>query len=106
MTGKSLKSHWKTTDYKMSGQLKRLEIEQAELLKTFDGQLADLKSHLAQKKSVSAERVYQCFFETYDDLKKNIQQQRQLLKPKYLDSFDADTERKLSKRKETLKWIV
>ena len=48
----------------MSGQIKRLESEQAEFLKTFDGHLADVKSHLAQKKTVSAEKANQCLFET------------------------------------------
>ena len=65
----------------MSGQLKRLEKEQAEMLKTFDGYLADVKSHLAQNKTVTAGIAYQCFFEMYDDLKKNRQKQWQFLKP-------------------------
>ena len=82
----------------MSGKLKKLESEHAEMLETFDGHLADAKSRWAQNKTVSAERAYQ-FFETYDDLKKNRQQQRQLLKPKYLESFDAETERKLGERR-------
>ena len=34
MAGRGPDRHWKTADYKMSGQLKRLEIEHAELLKT------------------------------------------------------------------------
>ena len=29
-----------------------------------------------------------------------------LLKTKYLESFDGDTERKLGKKKQTLKWLV
>ena len=57
MAGKSPDRHWKMADYNMSGQLKRLESEQAELLETFDGHLADVKSQLAQKKAVSAERA-------------------------------------------------
>ena len=76
MTGKSADRHWKTTDYKKSVQLKKLENEQAELLKTFDGHLADVKIHLAQKKPVPAERTYQGFFEAHDDCTKNRQQQR------------------------------
>ena len=64
MTGKSPDRHWKTANYKMSGQLKRLECEQTELLKTFDGHLADVKSHMAQKKTVSTETADQCFFQT------------------------------------------
>ena len=75
----------------MSGQLKKLENEQAYLLKTFDGHLA-VEIHLAEKKPIPGEKVYQCFFETYDDLKENRKQQRQFLKPKYLENFDGDTE--------------
>ena len=70
MVRKSPDRHWKAADYKMSGQLRRLECEHAELLKTMNGQLAGVKSQLAQNREVSAERAYQCFFETYDDLKK------------------------------------
>ena len=98
MAAKSPDRHWKTAYYKMSGQLKRLESEQAELPKTFHGHLADVTGHLSQKKTVFAERAYQCFFETYDDLKKRRQQQRQLLKPKYLDSLDNDTKRILEEK--------
>ena len=90
----------------MSGQLKKLENEQTELLKTFDRHDADVKAQLAQKKTVTAERVYQCFFETYDELEENIPQQRHLLKPKYLENFDADTERQLSERKNVLQRLV
>ena len=71
MAGKSPDRHWKTTDYKMSGQLKKLEKEQNELLKTFDRHDADVKAQLAQNKTVTAERVYRCFFETYDELEEN-----------------------------------
>ena len=99
MTGQSPDRYWKATDYKISGKLKKLESEHAEMLETFDGHPADVESRWAQKKTVSAERAYQFFFETYDDLKKNRQQQRQLLKPKYLESFDAETERKLGERR-------
>ena len=106
MTGKSPDRHWKTTDYKMSGQLKMLENEQAEFLKMFDGQLADVKSHLAQQKPVPVEKAYQCFSETYDYLKKNRQQQRKILKPKYFASFDGDTERQLGKNEKTIEWLV
>ena len=106
MAGKSPDRHWKTTDYKMSGQLKKLEKKQTELLKTFDRHDADVKAQLAENKSVTAERVYRWFFETYDELEENRQQQRKLLKPKYLDSFDADTEQKLGERKNVLQWLV
>ena len=66
----------------MSGQLKRLESDQAELLKTFDGHLADVKSQLAQKKTISTDSAYKCFFETNDELEENRKQQRLLLKQK------------------------
>ena len=58
MTGKNPDRHWKTTDYKILTQLNRLEIEQAYLLKTFDGYRADVN------RCVFAKRAYQCFFET------------------------------------------
>ena len=90
----------------MSGQLKKLEKEQTELLKTFDRHDADVKAQLAQNKTLTAERVYRCFFETYDQLEENRQQKRQLLKPKYLENFDADIERKLGERKNVLQWLV
>ena len=48
----------------MSGQLKRLESEQAQLLKTFDGQPAEVTIHMAQNKIVSEDKAYQCFFKT------------------------------------------
>ena len=87
----------------MSGQLKRLKSEQAELLKTFDSHLIDVKGHLAQNYTVYADRAYRCFFEIDDDLEKNRQQSRQHLKPKYLDSFDADTERNVGEKMKTQK---
>ena len=77
----------------MSGQLKNLESALADLLKTFDGHLIDVKSHLAQKKRVSAKRAYQCFFETYDELEENRKQLWLLLKSKYFENFDGDTKR-------------
>ena len=106
MAGKSPDRHWKTADYEMLGQLKRLESEQAELFKTFDGRLADVKSQLAQKKAVSAEKAYQCFFETYDELEENRQQQRLILKPKYFETFDNDTQRILEEISKLLRWVV
>ena len=106
MAGKNPDRHWKTTDYMMSGQLKKLEMEQTELLKTFDRHDADVKTQLAQKITMTAERVYRCFFETFDELEENRQQQKQLLKPKYLENIDADTERKLGERKNALQWLV
>ena len=82
IAGKRLDRLWKTTYYKMSSQLKNLETEQAEMLKTFDGHLADVKSHSAQNK------MY-------------LQKE-----PKYLESFDADTNRNLGGKKKILKWMV
>ena len=51
MAGMSLNGQGKTADYK------RLESQHAELLKTFDGHIADVKSQLAQKKAVSTVRA-------------------------------------------------
>ena len=82
----------------MSGQLKKLESEQAELLNTFDRHLTDVKSQLAQRKTVSAKKAYQCFFETYDELEENRKQQRLLLKRKYFEIFDSNTKRILEKK--------
>ena len=88
-----------------SGQLRRLESEQTELFKTFDGHIDVVESHLAQYKTMSAERANRCFFESYDELEEN-RQQRQLLKSNCLKSFDAHTERKLSEIQKTIKWLV
>ena len=71
MAGKCPDRHWRMTECKMSGQLKKPENEQAKLLKTFDGHLVQMKIHLAQNKTVSAERTHQCFFETYNNLEEN-----------------------------------
>ena len=90
MAEKNPERHWKTSDYKMSGQLKILEREQAELLKTFAGYLAEVKNHLAQKKTVPVEKTYQGFFETYDELKENRQQQRLLMKLNFFENYDND----------------
>ena len=87
MTEKGPDRHFKCADYKISGQLKKLESEQADLLKIFDGHLADVKSQLAQKKTVSAERAYQCFFKTYDEHEENKKQQRLLIKSKFFLNF-------------------
>ena len=106
MSGKSPDRHWKTADFKMSGQLRKLESEQADLPKTFEGHLADVKSQLAQMKAVSAERAYQYFLETYDDLEENRKQQRLLLKPKYFEIFDSDTKRILEEKSKVLRWVV
>ena len=96
----------KTADYKMSSRLKRIKSEPIDLLKAFDRCLADEKSHLEQSKTASAERAYPRFFETYENLEKKRQQQRQLVTPKYLESFDADTERKRGERKKKLWCLV
>ena len=54
------------TDYKTSGQLKKLESAQAELLKTFDRHPADVKGHCNQKKTMSAEKAYRCLIPKLD----------------------------------------
>ena len=68
---------------------------QAELLKTFDRHLADVKIHFAQNETVSAEKACQCLVENYDEFEKNRQHQIQLLQPNYLESFATKTEQKL-----------
>ena len=106
MASKSPNRHWKTADWKASGQLKTLEKEQADLLKSFTRHLNELEGYLTQNKSMTAEGAYRCFFETYDDLEDNRQQQRLLLKPKYFESFDNDTKRMLEEKRKVLRWVV
>ena len=107
MASKSPNRHWKTADWKASGQLKTLEKEQADLLKSFSRHINELEGcYLTQKKTRTAERAYRCFFETYDNLEDNRQQQRLLLKPKYFESFDNDTKRMLEEKSKVLRWVV
>ena len=105
MVSKSPNRHWKTADWKASGQLKTLEKEQADLLKSFSRHL-ELEGYLTQNKTMTAEGAYRCFFETCDNLEDNRQQQRLLLKPKYFESFDNDTKRMLEEKSEVLRWVV
>ena len=98
--------HGKTADYKMSGQLKRLEIEQLELLKTSDGHLAYVKSRLTQKKTVSTEGSYQWFFESYDELEENRQQQKITIKTRFFENFDSDKKCILEEMSKILRWVV
>ena len=106
MASKSPNRHWKTADWKASGQLKTLEKEQADLLKSFSRHLNELEGYLTQNKTMTAEGAYRCFFETYDNLEDNRQQQRLLLKPKYFESFDNDTKRMLEEKGKVLRWVV
>ena len=106
MASKSPNRHWKTADWKASGQLKTLEKEQADLLKSFSRHLNELEGYLTQNKTMTAEGAYRCFFETYDDLEDSRQQQRLLLKPKYFENFDNDTKRMLEEMKKVLRWVV
>ena len=55
---------------------------------------------------MTAEGAYRCFFETYDNLEDNRQQQRLLLKPKYFESFDNDTKRMLEEKSKVLRCVV
>ena len=43
MASKSPNRHWKTADWKVSGQLKTLEKEQADLIKSFSRHLNELE---------------------------------------------------------------
>ena len=106
MASKSPNGHWKIADWKVSIQLKTLEKEQADLLKSFSRHLNELEGYLTQKKTMTAEGAYRCFFETYDNLEDNRQQQSLLLKPKYFESFDNDTKRMLEKKSKVLRWVV
>ena len=106
MASKSLNRHWKTADWKASGQLKTLEKEQADLLKSFTRYLNELEGYLTQNKKMTAEGAYRCFIETYDNLEDNRQQQRLLLKPKYFESFDNDIKRMLEEKSKVLRWVV
>ena len=106
MACKSPNRHWKTADWKASGQLKTLEKEQADLLKSFARHLDELEGYLTQNKTMTAKGAYRCFFETYDNLEDNRQQQRLLLKPKYFESFDNDTKRMLEEKSKVLRWVV
>ena len=76
------------------------------MLKTFDRHLADVKSHLAQRKTVSAKRLDQGFFETCDKLEENRKQQRLLLEPKYFENFEIDTKRFLEEKSKVLRSVV
>ena len=106
MAGKSPDRNWKTTKYKISSLLRIPESEQAELLKTFDGHLAEMKNHLAQKKTVPVEKTYQCFFETYDKLKENREKQRLFLTPKCSKNLEKDTNRMSEEKRQILWWLV
>ena len=106
MASKSPNKHWKTADWKASGQLKTLEKEQADLLKPFSRHLNELEGYLTQNKTMKAEGAYRCFFETSDNLEDNRQQQRLLLKPKYFENLDNDTTRILQEKKKVLRWVV
>ena len=106
MANKSPNRYWKTADWKASGQLKTLEKEQVDLLKSFSRHLNELEGYLTQNKTMTAEGAHRCFFETYDDLEENRQQQRLLLKPKYFESFDNDTKRMLEEKSKVLRWVV
>ena len=106
MASKSPNRHWKTAEWKASGQIKTLEKEQADLLKSFSRHLNELEDYLTQNKTRTAEGAYRCFFETYDNLEDNRLQQRLLLKAKYFENFDSDTRRRLEEKRKVLRWVV
>ena len=87
-------------------QLKTLEKEQADLLESFSRHLNELEGYLTKNKTMTAEGAYRCFFETYDNLEANRQQQRLLLKSKYFEKFDNDTKRMLEEKSKVLRWVV
>ena len=105
MASKSPSRHWKTVDWKTSGQLKTLEKEQADLLKLFSRRVNELEGYLKQNRTITAESAYRGFFETYN-LQANRKQQRLLLKPKYLEAVDIDTKRMLEEKSKVLRSVV
>ena len=50
--------NWKTADWKAIGQLKKLEKEQSDLLKSFSRHLNELEGYLTQNKTMTAEGAY------------------------------------------------
>ena len=104
MASKSPNRYWKTAEWKASGQLKTLEKEQADLLKSFSRHLNELEGYLTQNKTMTAEGAFRCFVETYDNLEDKQQQHRLRLKPKYFENFDNDTKRMLEEK--VLRWVV
>ena len=82
-----------------------LQKEQTDLLQFFSRHLNELEGYLTQNKTMTAEGAYRCFFETYDILEDNRQQQRLLSKPKYFESFDNDTKRMLEEKSKVLRWV-
>ena len=99
MASKSPDRHLKAVNWKASGQLKTLEKEQPDLLKSFSRHLNELEGYLTKNKTMTAEDAYRCFFETYDNLEDNRRQQRLLSKPKYFENFDNDTKRMLEEKR-------
>ena len=87
MSSKGPNRDWKTADWNAGGQLKTLEKEQADLLKSISRHLNELEGYLTQNKTMTAEGAYRCFFETYDNLEDNRQQQRLLLNQSTLKAF-------------------
>ena len=55
---------------------------------------------------MTVDGAYRCFFETYDNLEDNRQQQRLLLKPKYFESFDIYTKRMFEEKGKVLRCVV
>ena len=106
MASESPNRHLKTADWKMSGQPKTLEKEQADLLKSFSRNLKELEGFVTQNKTMTAEGAYRCCFKTYDNLEDNRQQQGLLLKPKFFENFDNDTKRMLEEKSKVLRWVV
>ena len=106
MASKSPSRHWKTVFWKASGQLKTLQKKEADLPKVFSRRLTEREGYLTQNKAMTLKGVYQFFFETYDKLEANKNQQRLLFKPKYLEAFDNDTKRVLEGKSKVLRWAV
>ena len=106
MASKSPSRHWKTVDWKTSGQMKTFENEEADLLKLFSRRLTEQEGYLTQNKTMTAESANRVFFETYDMLEGNRKQQKLLLNPKYLEALDNDTKRMLEEKSKHLRCVV
>ena len=76
----------KTVDWELGFHLMTLEKKQAELLKVYCRQHAELEGYLTQNKTLTAGSAYRFFFKTYDNLED---------KKQCFEKFDKDTKRVL-----------
>ena len=106
VASKSPSRHWKTVNWKTSGQWKTLEKEQADLLKLFSGRVTDQEGYLTQNETMTADSAYRGFFEKYNNLEAIRKQQKLLLKPNYIEALDNETKRMLEEKSKVFRWVV